>query len=129
MVCDLGLSMSQLSSSCVTIGFALVLLGTSPANLATILMCSMVGELDAGLDDNHVIFGTLSPSLFVCMFFLVPLVNNSSSNLDNAVMVGLHPGVSDHPRWWVPSSFVVTFVFPQVVRVSLLGVSHHRCAD
>ena len=76
---------------------AMVLLGTSPANLATIRMCSMVGGLDAGLDDDHLIFGTLSPSVLICIFFLLPLVINSSSNWDNAVMVGLIPGVSDHP--------------------------------
>ena len=110
VVCVLGLSMSQLSSLCVTIGFAMVLLGTSPANLATILMFSMVSGLDAGLDDNHVIFGTLSPSVFVCMLFFAPLVINLSSNWDNAVMVRLNPGVSDHPCWWVPFFSVVTFV-------------------
>jgi hypothetical protein len=37
------------SSSCVTIGFAMVLLGSSSANL-TILMFSIVGGLDAKLD-------------------------------------------------------------------------------
>ena len=36
VVLNLGLSISQLSSSCVMIGFAMALLITFPANLATI---------------------------------------------------------------------------------------------
>ena len=110
-VLDLGLSVSKLSSSCVMICFAVALLRTFPVNLATILMVSMIGGLDAGLNGDHVIVGTLSPSVFVCMLFFAPLVINLSSNWDNAVMVRLNPGVSDHPCWWVPSYSVVTFVF------------------